>query len=397
MRTLLLLLSLFGVLGPWHSQAPAAAQVHYPGGRGMDARLWLEHEPSFFRRGERLNIRFSVSDDAYIAIVHIDSDGNLDFLYPASPWDDGFVRAGRVHSLLPLGARSGWTVRGNAGIGYLYLLASAYPLDYHEFRGSSGSRWQWGYAGRSVHGDPFLAFEQIRRLLLPWGPTGGYYAFDYYTYHVEGIHRYPSFACSDRYFDRGWGWSPTFGSCSRMDLFLSDYPYYYDSRRFRGDRGIYLRDFDRFDPRHGFKEDPDRSGSGEPARSPARPAMPPTREPVPPREPASDRVPERTLTPPTRAPERPAAPPSRVTVPAREPASAPREAPARAPAAAPERTPERPAAAPSRAPAPAREPASAPREAPARAPAAAAPERAPERPAAPPTQAPAPVREAASS
>src|SRR5690606_37902056 len=118
------------------------------------------------------------------------------------------------------------------------------PLDFRYFQGGVGSSWDWGYAGRSVYGDPFLALEQITRLLVPGWPYAQY-AQDYYGYHVDGIHRYPSYACSDRYYDYGWGLNPGYGSCSRLDFFLRDNPYYYDTRRYAGDRRGYLRQYDR--------------------------------------------------------------------------------------------------------------------------------------------------------
>jgi hypothetical protein len=251
-------------------------QAQFPGsysglGAPVSARIWVDQEPSYFQRGDRMNLRFSVTDDSYVAVVHIDTDGNLDFLYPSSPWDNEFVRGGRSYSLPARGAASGWTVRGRSGIGYFYIIASPTPFDFGSFRGTGRGAWDWGYAGRTIRGDPFLAFEQVTRLLLPRWPYAPY-VVDYYGYHVGGIHRYPAYACSDSYFGTatswGWGWTPAFGTCSRMDLFLRQQPFYYDTRRYRGDRRAVLRPYDRLDPRHGFKEAPDRPrqgvGPGEP-------------------------------------------------------------------------------------------------------------------------------------
>lgn len=222
----------------------------------VDARVWVDNEPEYFSRGDRMEVSFAVSDDSYVAVVHVDTDGNLEFVYPQSPWDNEYVRGGQVHRVSSRG-RSNWTVRSRSGIGYFYIIASPTPLDFSYFRGRPGSPWDWGYAGQAIHGDPFIAFDQIARLLLPqWGYSP--YVYDYYSYHVGGLHRYPTYACSDRYYDYGWGWSQNYGSCSSLDYFLRDRPYYYDTRRYRGDRRIYLRDYDRLDPRHGFKEDPDR-------------------------------------------------------------------------------------------------------------------------------------------
>jgi len=257
------------------------------------ARVWVESARDQYRRGDRLPVRFSVDRDAYAAVIHIDPDGNIDFLHPAGPRDEHFVRGGRVYGPSAHGAAS-WVVRGRPGIGYLYLVASPTPLDFSLFRGAGLSLWDWGYAGRTVRGDPFLAFEQITRALLPRGGFSRHVA-DYYGYQVEGVHRYPSYACSHSRMIAstgfGWGWTPSYGSCDRQESFLRRNPYYYDTRRFRGDRRTYWGEYDSLDPRHGFKEAPDRparattpatprgSGGGGAAsqgevqrREPARPA-----------------------------------------------------------------------------------------------------------------------------
>ncbi len=313
-------------------EASLHAQGYYPSARGVDARVWVENDRDYFRRGDRLDVRFRVSDDSYVAVAHIDPEGYLEIIHPASPWDDEFVRGGRVHTVRMRG-NSTWTVRSGSGIGYFYILASPTPLDFTTLRGRSGSPWDWGYAGRSVRGDPFLAFEQLTHLLLPyWSNTP--FTADYYGYHVGGIHRYPAYACSNRSYSGGWGWTPNYGSCNRVDAFLRDYPYYYDTRRYRGDRGRYLRQWDRLDPRHGFKESPGQPARGVTPRSDRAPTA------SPPPNPRRDEGVERRAPVPARDAPRPSAP-ARES-PARRPPA--REAPAREapPAARPAREPARP-------------------------------------------------------
>jgi hypothetical protein len=208
----------------------------YPG--SIRARLWVDGDRDQYRAGERLRVRFSTSEDAHVALIHVDPDGRMEFLFPSSPWESDLVRGGRSHSL-PRAYQSGLAVRGRPGIGYLYLIASPAPLDYRHFSRGRGSPWDWSYGGQMVRGDPFWAMEQISRLLVPeYAP----YATDYYSYHVGGRHQYPSYACADRYgaVRGGWGWSSSYGPCSRLDLFLRQHPYYYDARRYRGDRRGYL-------------------------------------------------------------------------------------------------------------------------------------------------------------
>jgi hypothetical protein len=358
------------------------ASAQYPG-----ARIWVDNDRDYFRRGDRLRINFSTSANSYVAIVHVDPDGYLEFLYPSSPWDAEFVRGGRVHSVDRAGWSNGLVVRGTGGIGYLYVIASPVPLDYTRF--SAGSGWDWSYAGRSVSGDPFWAMEQITRTLLPgWGNVP--YAADYFTYYVGGVHRYPSYACSSRGYSDGWGWgyssawSSYYGSCDRLDYFLRDNPYYFDSRRYRGDRRVYYdryRDYRDWDPRHGYKTDPavntQRAGariqtapqSAERARvAPVTGTSAPTSRPAQRAEPARPISEPRTVAP--RPTTRQAAPASSTPEP-RPRATSPRPV-ERQPEAAP--SPPRQTTTPRAAPA---RPTSTPRAAPADRPTRTAPSAAP--------------------
>ncbi|CAN5671390.1 hypothetical protein BH23GEM6_BH23GEM6_09980 [soil metagenome] len=221
--------------------------------QNIRARILVDGNRDLYRSGERLRVRFSTSEDAYVALVHVDPDGRLEFLFPSSPWDNDFIRGGRTHQL-PMTHQSGLTIRNRPGIGYLYLIASPYPLDYRHFSRGRGNPWDWSYAGRDVIGDPFWAMGQISRLLVGNSP----FASDYYSYHVDGRHRYPAYACADRYLgvSGGWGWSSSYGSCNRLDMFLRQHPHYYDSRLYRGDRRAYMtRTYGAPVVQHRFKED----------------------------------------------------------------------------------------------------------------------------------------------
>src|SRR5690348_15099983 len=136
---------------------PASAQGYYgqpysPGYRGEvpRARIWLDDNRDLYRRGDRLRILFSTSEDAYVAVIHVNPDGYLDFLYPESPLDRDYVRGGEVYSL-PRRGFGGELVRGSNGVGYLYIIASPVPLDYGYFHGRGGYGWDWSYAGRQVY------------------------------------------------------------------------------------------------------------------------------------------------------------------------------------------------------------------------------------------------------
>jgi hypothetical protein len=301
--------------------APASqldAQAWGPRVSDVRARVWIEDERDYFRRGERMRVRFSTSADAYVAIIHIDTDGRLEFLYPSAPRDRGVARGGRAYTLPTNGS---WTMRGSPGIGYIYLIAAGDPLDYSHFGGPYGSGWDWSFAGRSVHGDPFWALEQVTRTLIPdW--RRGNYVVDYYSYQVEGRHSYPAYACSVGD-PRAWGWGSGYGSCDRLVVFLRQNPGYYDAG-YPGDRRAYYPGADDDEPRHGFKAPADARGFGT-VRAPA--AAAPAATPV-----ARNR--------PTTAPPARGIPSPRANPPRAEPQ--PRERPAPR-AREPQRTPERPA------------------------------------------------------
>jgi hypothetical protein len=210
-------------------------------GGSMDARIWIEGDRDFFERGDRMRVRFRTTEDAYVAVLHIDPEGRLEVAYPVSPFDDGFVRAGRSY---PVGSRAsalGFPVHRSPGIGYWYILASPVPLDYRAFGDRRTSRWDLGGYGGFVRGDPFYALDQIGRQLLPdWRFVP--HAVDFYSYSVGGRHRYPTYACYDGYGGSLSGWNPYYTSCSSIHGLLRTQPYYYDTRRYRGDRIVYLRE-----------------------------------------------------------------------------------------------------------------------------------------------------------
>jgi hypothetical protein len=207
----------------------------------IDARIWVEGDRGYFSRGDRMRVRFQTTADAYVAVLHIDPDGALEVVYPRSPWDDGFVRAGRSYSVQSRSSALGFAVHGSPGIGYWYVLASTVPLDYRAFSGHQASRWDLGGYGGYVRGDPFYALDHLARVLLPdWRYVP--HAVDVYSYSVGGRHRYPTYACYDsRYGGSLAGWNPYYTDCSRVHHLLIMQPYYYDTRRYRGDRVTYLR------------------------------------------------------------------------------------------------------------------------------------------------------------
>jgi len=233
--------------------------------------VWMDEQRDLFRVGQRSRVSVRTDRDAYLAVLHIDTNGDVDVLFPAYS-DDGYVRGGRVYPVYERGSQY-LTVRGGYGIGYVFAVASEEPLDLRRLRDAGyGRSVQWSRE-RNVYGDPFLAMERLERLLVPdW--DYGEFGSDYYSYHVGRRYSHPRYACYDGYGSWYSSRAPYYDTCDRVRGLLVHVPYYYDTRYYRGDRRVvYTRAngyYDRaplqrrgaWQPTHGYKERTDVRESG---------------------------------------------------------------------------------------------------------------------------------------
>ncbi|HEX8692792.1 MAG TPA: DUF4384 domain-containing protein [Longimicrobium sp.] len=238
----------------------------------LGVRVWLADQHDVFRAGEHSEVLVRTSADAYLAVIHIDPRGDVEFLWPRSYYDDGYVEGGRTLSVGNRGSRY-LRLGGVYGIGYVFAVASDEPLDVERFR-DYYQRRTVGFDRRlNVYGDPFYHMERIERILVrDW--EYGYHSSDWYSYHVGRRYEYPRYACYSGY---GSWYNDTghyYGGCNQVLVLLRERPYYYDTRYYRGDRSRYYRrhygyDVRRTQPEHGYKErtDAPRTYSG---RSPNR-------------------------------------------------------------------------------------------------------------------------------
>ena len=255
----------FLIFGLWRGAGDVTAQSWSRSGWGesslssaragelpIETEVWLDGDRELYRAGDPLQIRFRVSDDAYVAVVNLAPDGSLHLLYPTDSWDDDYVRGGRVYTLNPRSSSSRWSRRDAEGIGYVYVLASADPLDLRLFDRYSFSRS--GGSGPLIRGDPFWVFERLTAELLPdWHYTP--FAVDYSHYFFGRRSAYPAYACYERApLSGSFLWDAPYSSCERVVLLLRDHPGYYDTRGYRGDRRAYWGELARDLPRHRFKE-----------------------------------------------------------------------------------------------------------------------------------------------
>lgn len=290
------------LLGAAQTGAQESAAIQ---GEALEARIWLDRgvEP-VLRRGDQVRVYYRASDDAFVSIFHVDTNGFARLLHPGSPADDHAVLAGRDYRVL-FPESPYWHVDEDEGKGYLFIVASQAPLDFSQFIYSRyGGGWDVRSVAQTGYRDPFLLMDDAVAAVVPqWGSEE--YALDFLAYDIDRPHDYPRFLCYECHgFVPMYDWNPYDFWCTDFRVVIHDDPYYYPVYRYRGDRVVYTRPIAPLRPMFDFKE---RAGD-EPATPliRTRPRLPARDSGLPPR------LPERDAGPPPGVPERGGAPPARV-------------------------------------------------------------------------------------
>jgi hypothetical protein len=229
--------------------------------RVLEARVWLDRgtEP-VFRRGETARLYYRASQDAFVALFQIDTNGGARLLFPRSPDEPHRVRAGFDYRLL-FPRSPFWQVEDDPGIGYFFLVASPEPFDFSSFGYSHFDRgWDLSRVGREVYQDPHVAMDDFVAALIPAWQTVPY-ALDFVSYQISDPVRlasrfeYPRFLCYECHGFRPYAmWNPYEYACTDFRLIVFTDPFYYPATRYRGSRVVYARPPQPFAPRFGFKE-----------------------------------------------------------------------------------------------------------------------------------------------
>lgn len=277
--------------------AGGVSAQEYADGEFPEARIWLDRgDEPLLQRGDRVRVYYRTASDAYVAILHIDTDGTVQLLHPRAPEDDHFARAGRDYRLL-FPQSSYWFVDEYPGKGYFFLVASPEPLDFSAFAYEPYERgWNLTAVGRAVYQDPYLAIDEyVARLIPDWQTVS--YALDFIAYDVGETHEYPRFLCYDCHGYQSYSaWNPYTYACTSFRVVIWDDPYFYPAYRYRGTRVVFAQ------PRPGvaryeFKE----RAAGESWSPVTRTRQPPLRRPVEYMEPsAATASPNREWVPPRR-------------------------------------------------------------------------------------------------
>ena len=238
------------------SWSPALAQVQVAyEADPLEARVWLDRgDEPVLAAGEGVRVYYRASEDSYVAIFRIDTNGSVQLLYPRSPDEDHYVRGGRDYRLL-FPASLYWLVDDLPGLGYFFIVATPEPFDFSSMAYSYYDRgWDLTLVGRQVYRDPYVAMDDYVAALVPdWGYAS--YALDFVSYHVQEHYDYPRFLCYDCHgFQTYYAWNPYLYTCTSFRVVIYDDPYYYPSTRYRGRAVVYVRPPQPFRPRYVLRQ-----------------------------------------------------------------------------------------------------------------------------------------------
>ncbi len=193
--------------------------------------VWTDREAPY-RRRDVVRVFASTRADAYLTVFRIDTDGGLRVLFPRQPWEDTWVRGGRVVEVDADddGGPGGFQVDDYPGVGYIFAVSSAEPFDYTSL--VRGDEWDYReIANGRIHGDPYVAISDMAGQISP----DAAYDYDVTPYYVEHHYDYPRFVCYDCHTYAPYAsWNPYGAQCTRYRVVIYDDPYYYPYQAYGG-------------------------------------------------------------------------------------------------------------------------------------------------------------------
>lgn len=148
----------------------------------LDIDVWVDNEDGIYYEGESITIFFHANRDCFVAIYSLDTRGNINLLYPADPWDNGFVYGGEVYAIPADYDDYELIVTGPEGIEHIQAIASPAEMVIPDWFGGSPVR-----SDRYDDTEDFLDF--INGKYFVGSRENRFRAFDRTTVYVKA-HRY---------------------------------------------------------------------------------------------------------------------------------------------------------------------------------------------------------------
>lgn len=168
--------------------------------------------------GDRAKVRVKATEDGYLLVLRMDTEGRVRVIFPVDPMDNAALRGRKEVEVRSRGDREAFTVAERAGSGLVLAVRADQPFDFAPFM--TGERWNLS----AMTPDSSTADPETALLHVADRVSGGHFDYDAVSYNVGTQPSRRMYA--SRYYDaRFAGWYDPWYSG-----FYSPWPYYYGSR-----------------------------------------------------------------------------------------------------------------------------------------------------------------------
>ncbi|MBI1798383.1 MAG: DUF4384 domain-containing protein [Candidatus Eisenbacteria bacterium] len=209
--------------------SPAAAH-------GLGVEVWTDRgSDAVYQPGDVLQVRARASEDSYLLVYEIDSEGYVHVLHPARG-QNGFVSGHTTYHVPADQSDQQLVVNDPTGEDFIVAIASREPFEDLPWylRPYDVQGGEVGYVNRpaeaeegvttegKIVGDPFVAMERIRRRVCAHAADPSTFGTAYTSYYVHEKVRYPRYLCNDCHRPGYWAWwdgfDPYYAHCSAIDF-----------------------------------------------------------------------------------------------------------------------------------------------------------------------------------
>jgi Domain of unknown function (DUF4384) len=201
----------------------------------LAVEVWADHgNEAIYQPGDVLQVQTRASDDAYLLVYEIDSQGYVHVLFPIEGANT-LVAAHETVGIPPENSPDALVVQDPTGQDFIVAIASREPFDNLPWylRPFNAQGADVGYVNKpddeqgitadgQIVGDPFVAMERIRRRVCKNPDDATAFATSYTTYYVHQQVRYPRYICADCHRPDQWSWwdgfDPYYSQCSVVDF-----------------------------------------------------------------------------------------------------------------------------------------------------------------------------------
>jgi hypothetical protein len=201
----------------------------------LAVEVWTDRgNEAIYQPGEVLQVQTRATDDAYLLVYEIDSQGYVHVLFPFNSGNT-LVAANDIVAIPPDQSDQALVVQDPTGQDFIVAIASRQPFEdlpwYLRPYNAQGA--DIGYVNKpdaeegvtadgQIVGDPFVAMERIRRRVCKTPDDATAFATSYTTYYVHQQVRYPRYICADCHRPDQWSWwdgfDPYYSQCSVVDF-----------------------------------------------------------------------------------------------------------------------------------------------------------------------------------